>query len=40
MEMFFSSWFFFSQAFLKDLFQQHDKEVSPDKLEEYTDAMV
>uniref|UniRef100_A0A3B5QWS2 Secretagogin n=1 Tax=Xiphophorus maculatus TaxID=8083 RepID=A0A3B5QWS2_XIPMA len=30
----------FMKAFLKDLFQQHDKEVSPDKLEEYTDAMM
>uniref|UniRef100_A0A3P9P094 Secretagogin n=1 Tax=Poecilia reticulata TaxID=8081 RepID=A0A3P9P094_POERE len=28
------------KAFLKDLFQQHHKEVSPDKLEEYTDAMM
>uniref|UniRef100_A0A3Q4B1I2 Secretagogin n=1 Tax=Mola mola TaxID=94237 RepID=A0A3Q4B1I2_MOLML len=28
------------KAFLKDLFQQHHKEVSSDKLEEYTDAMV
>uniref|UniRef100_A0A665SXA8 Secretagogin n=1 Tax=Echeneis naucrates TaxID=173247 RepID=A0A665SXA8_ECHNA len=28
------------KAFLKDLFLQHHKEVSPDKLEEYTDAMV
>uniref|UniRef100_A0A672FSU6 Secretagogin n=1 Tax=Salarias fasciatus TaxID=181472 RepID=A0A672FSU6_SALFA len=28
------------QAFLKDLFQQHHKEVSSDKLEEYTDAMM
>uniref|UniRef100_A0A672G9F3 Secretagogin n=1 Tax=Salarias fasciatus TaxID=181472 RepID=A0A672G9F3_SALFA len=27
-------------AFLKDLFQQHHKEVSSDKLEEYTDAMM
>uniref|UniRef100_A0A3B3XKT7 Secretagogin n=1 Tax=Poecilia mexicana TaxID=48701 RepID=A0A3B3XKT7_9TELE len=30
----------FMKAFLKDLFQQHHKEVSPDKLEEYTDAMM
>uniref|UniRef100_A0A665TFR9 Secretagogin n=1 Tax=Echeneis naucrates TaxID=173247 RepID=A0A665TFR9_ECHNA len=28
------------KAFLKDLFLQHHKEVSPDKLEEYTDAMM
>ncbi|XP_071769172.1 secretagogin-like [Centroberyx gerrardi] len=28
------------KAFLKDLFQLHHKEVSPDKLEEYTDAMM
>uniref|UniRef100_A0A8C9XWN8 Secretagogin n=1 Tax=Sander lucioperca TaxID=283035 RepID=A0A8C9XWN8_SANLU len=28
------------KAFLKDLFQQHHKEVSSDKLEEYTDTMV
>lgn len=28
------------QAFLKDLFQQHHKEVSSDKMDEYTDAMV
>ncbi|XP_034409554.1 secretagogin-like [Cyclopterus lumpus] len=28
------------QAFLKDLFQKHHKEVSSDKLEEYTDAMM
>uniref|UniRef100_A0A673CXI6 Secretagogin n=1 Tax=Sphaeramia orbicularis TaxID=375764 RepID=A0A673CXI6_9TELE len=27
------------KAFLKDLFQQHHKGVSPDKLEEYTDTM-
>lgn len=28
------------QAFLKDLFELHHKEVTPDKLEDYTDAMV
>uniref|UniRef100_A0A3Q3N8V7 Secretagogin n=1 Tax=Labrus bergylta TaxID=56723 RepID=A0A3Q3N8V7_9LABR len=28
------------KAFLKDLFQQHQKEVPSDKLEEYTDTMV
>ncbi|KAL7392720.1 hypothetical protein ABVT39_000722 [Epinephelus coioides] len=28
------------KAFLKDLFQQHHKEVSSDKLDEYTDTMV
>ncbi|KAM3872713.1 secretagogin [Diretmus argenteus] len=28
------------KAFLKDLFQQHHKEVSSDKLEDYTDAMM
>uniref|UniRef100_A0A673CZ15 Secretagogin n=1 Tax=Sphaeramia orbicularis TaxID=375764 RepID=A0A673CZ15_9TELE len=28
------------KAFLKDLFQQHHKGVSPDKLEEYTDTMM
>ncbi|KAM6935559.1 secretagogin-like [Lycodopsis pacificus] len=28
------------KAFLKDLFQKHDKEVSSDKLEEYTDTMM
>uniref|UniRef100_A0A3Q1JUU3 Secretagogin n=1 Tax=Anabas testudineus TaxID=64144 RepID=A0A3Q1JUU3_ANATE len=28
------------KAFLKDLFQQHHKEVSSDKLEDYTDTMV
>lgn len=28
------------QAFLGDLFQQHHKDVSADKLEEYTDTMV
>uniref|UniRef100_A0A667ZDG5 Secretagogin n=1 Tax=Myripristis murdjan TaxID=586833 RepID=A0A667ZDG5_9TELE len=28
------------KAFLKDLFQQHHRAVSSDKLEEYTDAMV
>uniref|UniRef100_A0A3P9J144 EF-hand domain-containing protein n=1 Tax=Oryzias latipes TaxID=8090 RepID=A0A3P9J144_ORYLA len=28
------------KAFLKDLFEQHHREVSSDKLEEYTDAMV
>lgn len=28
------------KAFLKDLFQQHHKDVSSDKLEEYTDAMM
>ncbi|KAF7665963.1 hypothetical protein LDENG_00126030 [Lucifuga dentata] len=28
------------KAFLKDLFQQHHKEVSSDKLEEYTDTMM
>ena len=28
------------QAFLRDLIQQHHKEVSPSKLDEYTDAMV
>lgn len=32
--------FFFFQAFLGDLFQQHHKDVSSDKLEEYTDTMV
>lgn len=31
---------FFFQAFLGDLFQQHHKDVSADKLEEYTDTMV
>lgn len=30
----------FFQAFLGDLFQQHHKDVSADKLEEYTDTMV
>lgn len=29
-----------SQAFLKDLLEQHHKRVSSDKLEEYTDTMV
>ncbi|XP_020490238.1 secretagogin [Labrus bergylta] len=28
------------KAFLKDLFQQHQKEVPSDKLEEYTDTMM
>uniref|UniRef100_A0A3Q4HW56 Secretagogin, EF-hand calcium binding protein n=1 Tax=Neolamprologus brichardi TaxID=32507 RepID=A0A3Q4HW56_NEOBR len=28
------------KAFLKDLFQLHHKEVTPDKLEDYTDAMM
>uniref|UniRef100_A0A3P9LK92 Secretagogin n=1 Tax=Oryzias latipes TaxID=8090 RepID=A0A3P9LK92_ORYLA len=28
------------KAFLKDLFEQHHREVSSDKLEEYTDAMM
>ncbi|XP_061772136.1 secretagogin [Nerophis ophidion] len=28
------------KAFLKDLFQQHGRKVSPDKLEEYTDTMM
>lgn len=28
------------QAFLKDLFELQHKEVTPDKLEDYTDAMV
>uniref|UniRef100_A0A8D2ZNY6 Secretagogin n=1 Tax=Scophthalmus maximus TaxID=52904 RepID=A0A8D2ZNY6_SCOMX len=28
------------KAFLKDLFRQHRKEVSSDKLEDYTDAMM
>lgn len=28
------------KAFLKDLFQQHHKKVSSDKLEEYTDTMM
>ncbi|KAK1896225.1 Secretagogin [Dissostichus eleginoides] len=28
------------KAFLKDLFQNHQKEVSSDKLEEYTDTMM
>ncbi|KAL7392721.1 hypothetical protein ABVT39_000722 [Epinephelus coioides] len=28
------------KAFLKDLFQQHHKEVSSDKLDEYTDTMM
>ncbi|XP_017265312.1 secretagogin-like [Kryptolebias marmoratus] len=28
------------KAFLKDLFQQHNKDVSSDKLEEYTDTMM
>ncbi|XP_060937523.1 secretagogin-like [Limanda limanda] len=28
------------KAFLKDLFQKHGKEVSPDKLEDYTDTMM
>uniref|UniRef100_A0A3B3DHK1 Secretagogin n=1 Tax=Oryzias melastigma TaxID=30732 RepID=A0A3B3DHK1_ORYME len=28
------------QAFLKDLFEQHHRQVSSDKLEEYTDAMM
>lgn len=40
----FPSWFmssaFLIQAFLNDLFKQHRREVSPDKLEEYTDTMV
>lgn len=31
---------FLTQAFLNDLFKQHHKEVSSDKLEEYTDTMV
>lgn len=31
---------FLLQAFLGDLFQQHHKDVSADKLEEYTDTMV
>ncbi|XP_077951432.1 secretagogin isoform X2 [Gasterosteus aculeatus] len=30
----------FMKAFLKDLFQKHLKEVSSDKLDEYTDAMM
>uniref|UniRef100_A0A3Q0RTQ3 Secretagogin, EF-hand calcium binding protein n=1 Tax=Amphilophus citrinellus TaxID=61819 RepID=A0A3Q0RTQ3_AMPCI len=30
----------FMKAFLKDLFELHHKEVSPDKLEEYTDTMM
>uniref|UniRef100_A0A3Q3GQW3 Secretagogin n=1 Tax=Kryptolebias marmoratus TaxID=37003 RepID=A0A3Q3GQW3_KRYMA len=30
----------FMKAFLKDLFQQHNKDVSSDKLEEYTDTMM
>ncbi|XP_057691220.1 secretagogin isoform X2 [Corythoichthys intestinalis] len=28
------------KAFLKDLFKQHGRKVSPDKLEEYTDTMM
>lgn len=32
--------FIYFQAFLGDLFQQHHKDVSADKLEEYTDTMV
>uniref|UniRef100_A0A8C4ZY92 EF-hand domain-containing protein n=1 Tax=Gadus morhua TaxID=8049 RepID=A0A8C4ZY92_GADMO len=30
----------FMKAFLRDLIQQHHKEVSPSKLDEYTDAMM
>lgn len=36
----FGSFVYAFQAFLGDLFQQHHKDVSADKLEEYTDTMV